>query len=578
MNCFRRQSAMPVLALFVLLAGPALAAAGHLDQLLRLVPADAGLVLVVDDLRDNARTLLESPFAERVRGSRVGVAVSVSPDARKLERAEDFVRKTLGMEWSQVRDDILGDAVVFAFWPGADDRPEREEGLLLLWAPDEKVLARVVDRLNEADRQSGELQRLEPRTHGGATYLHRVEAEGSVCYYLHGPLFALASREQTLQAVIDAERRPPAGETAVSRQLRRLGADGSLASLWIDPRAFDREMSRRAAQAEGADTTVREAIVAYWKALEGAAVVCSFGKDSIEVRLGGLTKRELLPPIARQMLAEDERATDLWGRFPDPAILAVAGRFTPGRWDELLDNVLTKGAGQAVRGPTPRRAGGGLPELGPDWGLCVTAPPAGEKDWLPRFVVAVRASVAESQRTGEVSLLQAANGAVTLLVLVYNSSHTDQIELRSAKQDDVEVRYLVNEQAFPPGLRPAYALKGGYLVAASSPEGIRAFRTRSATGHGPRSGRLAASGREDLETPVLRLSFDELRRFLGDRHDELTAFLAEQSGLPKDEVAQKWILLTEYLGLFRTLELTHRIDPDSFAVTLRVRTAAPLRK
>ena len=44
---------------------------------------------------------------------------------------------------------------------------------------------------------------------------------------------------------------------------------------------------------------------------------------------------------------------------------------------------------------------------------------------------------------------------------------------RSLRQDRTEVRYLAGEGAFPPGVQPAYALKDGYLVFASSPEAVR---------------------------------------------------------------------------------------------------------
>lgn len=569
----RRQPAAALLACLTCLACAAPAAAGHRDQLLRLAPADAGFVLVVENLRENARSFLESPFAERLRGSPIGAAVRVSPDARKLEKAEDFCRKTVGVEWSQVRDDILGDAVVFAFRPGADGRPE--EGLLLLWARDEKLLAQVVDRLNDVERQSGELRRLEPQTYGGTSYVRRVEADCANCYYVHGSLFAFASREETLRAVIDAERKgTAAGETAVSRQLGRLGADGSLASVWINPRAFDREIARRAAQ-ERVDPAVRDAVAAYWKALEGAAVVCTLGTDTIELRLGGLTRSELLPPVARQILAEGDKVTDLWGRFPPQTLLTVAGRFSPGRWDDFFDGVLTKGAGPAARDLAARNVGGGLPQLGPDWGVCVTLPPAGEKNWLPRVLAAVRAPAPE--RSGEASLLPAANGAVAFLVLVYNSSHNDQIEVRTVNQGDVEVRYLVNEKAFPPGLRPAYALKGGYLVAASSPEAMELFGAVPSTAE-MQTPEAPPGGHAAAETPILRLSFDQLERYLRERRGEIVAFIADQTGLPKSEVAEKLTHLAEHLALFHGVEVTHRADPESFALTLRIRTAAPIRK
>ena len=46
-------------------------------------------------------------------------------------------------------DDILGDAVVFAYVPGPQDHPEREQGLCLLWARQPDRLSGLIAKLNE---------------------------------------------------------------------------------------------------------------------------------------------------------------------------------------------------------------------------------------------------------------------------------------------------------------------------------------------------------------------------------------------------------------------------------------------
>ena len=49
------------------------------------------------------------------------------------------------------------------------------------------------------------------------------------------------------------------------------------------------------------------------------------------------------------------------------------------------------------------------------------------------------------------------------------------MSLKSLVQGKREVKYLVNENGFPTGFRPAVALHDGYLVFASSPEVLGQF-------------------------------------------------------------------------------------------------------
>ena len=69
-----------------------------------------------------------------------------------------------------------------------------------------------------------------------------------------------------------------------------------------------------------------------------------------------------------------------------------------------------------------------------------------------------------------------------------------ELRFRSEKQGDVHVRYLTRTSKFPPGFRPAFASKGGYVLVAGSPQTIARFD--------PPTG--AATDVE--EVPILRIS------------------------------------------------------------------------
>src|SRR5262245_64699570 len=53
-------------------------------ELLRLVPDDVAFCLVVRDLRGTYAALLESPFVEKLRASRLGAALRSAPELGKL--------------------------------------------------------------------------------------------------------------------------------------------------------------------------------------------------------------------------------------------------------------------------------------------------------------------------------------------------------------------------------------------------------------------------------------------------------------------------------------------------------------
>src|SRR6188472_2810428 len=111
------------------------------DELLRLAPPDAGFCLIVQGLREHAARLEKSPFAARLVASPYGRVVRESPEARKLAKIDEQLRAHLNVSWTQLRDDLLGDAVVLAYTSGPPGKPEAEVGLLLVYARRPDLLA-----------------------------------------------------------------------------------------------------------------------------------------------------------------------------------------------------------------------------------------------------------------------------------------------------------------------------------------------------------------------------------------------------------------------------------------------------
>jgi hypothetical protein len=564
-----------VLGALLLAAAPPPAAAAPRDELLRLVPDDVGFCLVVQDLRGHAAALAESDFFRHLRTSELGQLITRDAEFQKLAAFEKVLEKHLGLTGVKLRDDLLGDAVVLAYRPGPPGKPEQEQGLLLLRARDPRLLADFIDRLNAVQKKSGELEELRPREHHGRKYFQRVEKKGDNFYCLNGPVLALSPQEAMLRQALDLDRTAPADqEPAVARRLRELGADRQLAALWINPPAFTPEIEWKASRAAEKEAAALKHFLACWKALEAAAL--SFGvENDFALTLTLRARTERLPAPLRKLLAEAATPSELWGRFPADALLAAAGQIDALGALEFLDGFLTPetrqalhrsldGIGAAVGKKGIREV---LPWLGPDVGLCVTAPPAGAGGWFPQAVLAVRVRSGGGDAPVDQALLSAIQSYAMLAVVSYNSQHKDQLVLKTARADGLEVKYLAGDRAFPPGLRPAFALHGSYLLLASSPEAVQRFASMGAA---------APVGAD--EVPLLRMSLKDLRQYLAKNREALIAASAEANQVPPDEARRGLEGLLSVLQHFDRLELTHRAAAGQFSLTLRVQPARALQK
>lgn len=549
---------------------PAAARAAPRDELLRLVPDDVAFCLVVQDLRGHSQALAASPFAESFRKSPLGTALKDSEEFKKLALFDAELRKQLGLGARDVADQLLGDAVVLAYRPNPPGKTGEDQGLFLLRAQDAKVLADFIGRLNRAQKESGDLKGLEERSHKGATYFRRTERKGENYYYLNGPVLAFTSQEAILHQAIERDRKAGDTEPAVAKQLRLLGADRALAAVWINPRAFDAEMEHNAKRAKDADAVVQRAFLRYWKALDGIALSLALETDA-RLTLALRARTDDLPPAAKRLFAEAAKRSEVWDRFPEDALLAVAGRLDPAALLEVLGDFQTEKARADLREALERSFGAPsgkdfvkevLPALGPDFGFCLLAPPAADKSAPPQGLLAVRV---RPDKGADEALLSAVDFYARLAVMAYRNQGKGTVSLKTVRQDKVEVKYLSGEGAFPPGVQPAYALKDGYLVLASSPEAVRRF--------GP-----AAPAKPSGEVPLLRLSARELSRTLKERRDGLVQVVAEKNALSREEAARRIDGVLAGLQLLDRVEISQSSEAGKLSLTLRLQTAQPLKE
>jgi hypothetical protein len=567
-----RSVALWALLLFGL--GSPLHAAAPRDDLLRLVPDDAGFCLLVENLRQHTAQVMHSPFAAYFRASPLGAVLNPStPEMQKLAEVERFFREHLQIDLARVRDDIVGDAVAFVYRPGPPGRPEQEQGLILVWSRDPDLRAAYLKRFDEAQQQSGDLREVQSRSHDGVPYVRRVEDKATRYVYQRGPVLAVTSREDLLRQTIDRDRAAPGPEGLAARQLRDLGGAGALARLWLNRRAFEPDLRQKAAVARGAEAAVLSGLLTYWQALQGVVVSLGLNADA-ELTLALRADAAGLPPAARRFFALAAEASELWGRFPEDALLAAAGRCDAAALVDMLGGFLDGEARQAMRASLDRILGPALsqdvvrdvlPNLGPDCGVCVLAPAAADKGWFPHVLAAVRVRPGDGAIPADLAVLGALNSFAMLAVLDHNRKHPDQpVRLRATWQDQVEVKYLEGD-AFPAGVRPAFALKDGYLLLASSPAVVARFRAPAAAVPAP------------TPVPLLRLSVRALHQFVKDRRETLVAESATKHQITREEAGRQLDHLLAVVQLFDRVELTQRTGNGQLSLTLRVRLAQPLK-
>src|SRR5262249_30263263 len=212
-----------------------------------------------------------------------------------------------------------------------------------------------------------------------------------------------------------------------------LGPRRRLLSLWINPRAFDDGITAKANETPAEKAAVIKGLLKTWKAVDGIAVGISI-EDQLECTIAARAQPSQLSPAARRFLADAAKTSELWRRFPDNAMLAFAGRFNAGAFMEWLGEFLTPQAHTAMHDGLDRFVGAALdkdvrkdllPNLGPDFGLCVMAPENAEKGWIPQAVFALKVRPGDKPPFVDQAVLSSITSLAQLVVIDHNGKNTD---------------------------------------------------------------------------------------------------------------------------------------------------------
>ena len=483
------------------------------SELFTLLPDDFAVCVVLHDLRGHAARWEQSDWLKAFRASGVGKSILETPEVRQLERWQSEMKKHLDLDWPTLRDDILGETLILAYSPGPRIKPDDERGLFLLSVRKPERLIQVIDRLNEVQTKSGEVK-LSEKQYKGHTYYRRVQSGKEQYYSIKESLAAVATKEEIMRAFLDRRSAPPTANPWAER-FQRAGGESALATMFLNPRLLDAEVLQKGKK--------DDPIFGYWRALEAVFVTVTV-RDDAELRFAVQADTNKLPGWAKSAFLQTAPASSLWQRFPEPSIVTLASRidFTggadgltmlmPEKDRKKLSSDWQRSIG-ALQGLDPFKDI--LPNVGPDWGVCVL--PSKDPQHLPQTIFALAVKPGSKEQPVDQALFEAVKFFAGIAVLEYNKNNPNSlIRLQTLMQEKVEVKYLTNDKLFPPGFRPACALKDGYLLIATSPEATANFRLR------------ANKLNEGKGIPLLRISAPELAKLLQHRREHILNSLTDR--------------------------------------------------
>ncbi len=371
-----RRSWLTLVILCSLLSARMASAAGPADGLLKLVEADSGVTLAVEDLRGRAREVVGSPLFEGLLRLPTVRSWMASGTFRKVERASRDVQDALGVPLATIRDELLGDAVVLSFQAGPSGRPDQSRGLLLVKPRDRALLERLIKLVNESQIRSGELDGVDPRTRGSVKYSARLyKAAGRPPEFfalLDDGTFAWSNSEAMIHGIIDRKvsGRPGLGDDAGFRKVRGGLNDRPLASLFINPRFLEAALAEAP---RAADDRAAAMIARYIKAV-GLLGVSLDWRDGIYLHSCETVAPEKLDPWLKDWLTRPPSPVTLPARVsPSTVALASANVDFPGllgAFGELVPADDRPAPGEPQAGAPGNLAGSrphdrGAPQAGP---------------------------------------------------------------------------------------------------------------------------------------------------------------------------------------------------------------------
>jgi hypothetical protein len=529
-------------------------------ELLSLLPDDFAVCLVMHDLRGHSERWSRSDWLKTFRHSPTGKSLLAAPELQQLARWQNELKNHFDLDGPTLCNDIFGDTVMLAYSPGPEGKQEQERGLFLIRAGKPARLKQFIDQLNQAQIGNGEVKSVTAVRYKEKSYHRRVEAKKTQYYYFDEPLLAVSSREELIRGVIDKQAHSTKANPWAKR-FQRAGADQAFVTMCFNPRGVEPDFIKGHQKPSG--------LPKYWQALEGIFVTLSI-QDAAELRVSVQANRDALPSWIRPVFTDTNSSSSVWQYFPESSIATISAQTDLSGLMDALQLLLPEKERKSVPVLLQRTIGAilerdlfkeVLPNIGPDWGVCVL--PAKSAEQLPQTIFAVAVKPGSKKPPLDQKIYQSLQFFARFALIDYNTKHLDEIRLQTLMQDKVEVSYLSNDKLFPPGLQPACALKDGFMIFASSPEAILQFHRRE------------MNTPKNQGVPLFSLSTRELAKLVRQRQASIISNLKERQQMAENDARKNVAGVIDVLDLFDRVTLSQHAESGQASWSLRITPALP---
>lgn len=324
---FTRPGNIPLLFLLLGLAGIA-QGAGPADPLLKLVPADAGVTIALEDLSGQTREFSRSDLAQGLRRLPAFNDWTATDRFRDFKQALTKAETLLGEPIAKIRDEIFGEAVVLTLRLPLKGRPEEARGLLLARVPNRALLEKLIDRINTA---APDRPRLARRERNGTSYQIREFAGGvrpdEFYASLDGEVFAWSNSEDLMLGAIDrqAEKKGSLADVPAFRQLRERLPRRALISFFIDPRFAAQLMEGAPRSKDSGDERWMALLSQYLRALRYAGLAVE-SRDGIMIHTEEVVDPTTLASSFKRWAGISKPSDSDLRRLPPSALMMATAR------------------------------------------------------------------------------------------------------------------------------------------------------------------------------------------------------------------------------------------------------------
>jgi hypothetical protein len=549
--------------------------AGPADELLRLVPPEAGATLAIEDLSTHSREFCASPLAEGLKRLPAVQAWLASDRYKGFLAARNEIERALDVPVGTIRDRLLGDAVVLAMHTAPGEDPDQAHGLLLVRFRDRGLLDRLIERINIAEKEGGTLLSVDARRHRQTAYWVRNFAPGSkpTEYYtiLSDNVFAWSNSESVLQGVVD--RKAGAAGLADDPTFRKLRArlpEHSVASLFINPRYVERMMAADSRRKSPGEEHLSALLARNLSAVAYAGASLEWRDGFVVHTEEAIDASKLDEPLRRWADQPGGSTSSLLARVPTTALAIAATHVDFGAVYDLLIGLagdadrtqisngieVLKGIflGKDIRTEL-------LPWLGPGI-LCYVDNLDRETKSEGRFPLVLVVRLGDDAGPKGVSAALD-NGLRTLLAASALDPKRREARLRVESREARGVRMTALV-----GIRPvlAYAVEHGVLVCGTSAEAVAGYCSGGAQAKGgSRFERFRSAYFSGAET----FAFVDLARVreVADAHRDLLARrIAARRGCTEQDAGRDLDQALGLVNLFEGAYFTSTIERDFSAV------------